>query len=378
MYLEIPTMTVAQTVSPVCETPYTRSLFHKPYKWERIWVLPVLGNAEHDVSLPPERHAGGSLLDEFVMLWHLGGHWGKWPTEQLFSSEGTPLSPGSEKSHGLTWTDWVLPMRAGGAMCRLIILYIQDWEGKYSCTAWHSEPVRWLAVLAKGWRYNWEEEWTACNLTCTAKVWGSLAKQRWRIYSSSFIQWRLWTGSWCASVWQGTVCRMSAGWACLGRGREEISFADGLRRGWEKAWGGTSHLSDLSAIIFPWSVHLNARGQHLPCASWYSIVLQALGSQAVSDNTKDCRSKNQSGLPRRELEAVAWMMHVIPDEITHLQWLSPALQHWELSNCLRCQISKSPLLYWHSLVSSGLSSCSFGLDTTLKLTGIWWWHLHHM
>lgn len=184
-------MTVAQTVSPVCETPYTRRLFHKPYKWERICVLPVLGNAEHDVSLPPECHAGGSLVDELVMLWHLGGHWGKWPTEQLFSSGGTPLSPGSEKPHGVTWTDWVLPMRAGGAVCRLIILYIQDWEGKYSCTAWHSEPVRWLAVLAKGWRYNWEEEWTACNLTCTAKVWGSLAKQRWRIYSSSFIQWRL-------------------------------------------------------------------------------------------------------------------------------------------------------------------------------------------
>lgn len=105
----------------------------------------------------------------------------------------------------------------------------------------------------------------------------------------------VWTGLWRASVWQGTACRLSAGWACLGRGREEISFADGLRRGWEKAWGGTTHLSDLSAITFPWCVHLNACSQHLPSASWYSIALEPLGSQA------ECLTTQRTAGPKTSL-----------------------------------------------------------------------------
>lgn len=51
---------------------------------------------------------------------------------------------------------------------------------------------------------------------------------------------------------------------------------------------------------------------------------------------KGLQVRNQADLPRKELEAVAWVMHVIPDEISDLQWLFSALEHWELLNCFRC------------------------------------------
>lgn len=66
-----------------------------------------------------------------------------------------------------------------------------------------------------------------------------------------------------------------------------------------------------------------------------SLGENCLGSQGESIRLTLERAggpKNQSGLPSKQLEVVACVMHVIPDEITHLEWLSPALECWDLLN----------------------------------------------
>lgn len=107
MYMENPHSDSSQ--SPVCETPEvcSTSLTNgKGFGFYLCWVMESIMSAYH------QHCAGGSLLDELMMLCGTGGrHWGNCPTEQLFSSGDTPLSPGSEMPRGVTWTDWVLLTR---------------------------------------------------------------------------------------------------------------------------------------------------------------------------------------------------------------------------------------------------------------------------
>lgn len=137
---------------------------------------------------------------------------------------------------------------------------------------------------------------------------------------------------------------------CLWGSRKELSFIDGLLRRWGRKPPERLVISfDLFAIRHI-SLACSHKCMHLTAAS-DKFILE--GSNRVSwrklswltgwehhvDYTKDCTSKNQSGLPSKELEVVVWLMHVIPDEITHLELLSPVLKHRELLNCLRCQTS---------------------------------------
>lgn len=109
MYVENPhsdnsqhLLSVRLLTEEVCSTSLANG---KGFGFYLCWVMHSMMSAYH------QRRAGGSLLDELVMLWHWGRTRGNWPTEQLFSSGDTPLSPGSEMPRGLTWADWVLPTR---------------------------------------------------------------------------------------------------------------------------------------------------------------------------------------------------------------------------------------------------------------------------